>query len=88
MRRFEMVDIERRLLDVFKRSAWDIGRIELGALSLATRVSDLDIDSIMLLEIIGQIETAFNVNISEDQLLTAKTLRDISLAIRIKMQEA
>lgn len=83
-----MGDIDKRLLDVFKRAAWEIGQIEIGTLSLATRVSDLDIDSIMLLEIIGQIEAAFNVSISEEQLLTAKTIRDISRAVRIKIQEA
>jgi acyl carrier protein len=88
IRRFDMGEIESRLIDVFKKAAWEIGQIETGALSLATRVSDLDIDSIMLLEIIGHVETAFNVDISEEQLLKAKTLRDISLAIRIKMQEA
>ena len=83
-----MVDIDSELLKVFRRAAWEIGQIEVGSLTPATRVNDLDLDSIMLFEIIGQIEAVFNVNIPEEQLLSAKTLRDISLVIRIKMQEA
>lgn len=62
------------LLQQFRRIASEIAERDVPLASENTRISDLGIDSLGMLEIIGSMEREFKIRIPDDQLVGIQTV--------------
>ena len=72
---------ENELLELFEQAAWEVDQREFEALSLDTKISDLGVDSVALLEIFGYVEEELDIYLPQEDLAEVKTLRDLSTLI-------
>ncbi len=72
-----MTQSDQELLSLFAEAAWEVDQREFEDLSLDTRISDLGVDSVALLEIFGYVEEELDVYLPQEDLAQVKTLRDL-----------
>jgi acyl carrier protein len=72
---------ENELISLFKRAAWEIDQREFDDIDPGTKIADLGIDSVALLEIFGEIEDELGVHLPDDKLANVNTLRDLTSLI-------
>lgn len=72
---------EAELLQLFERAAWEVDQREFDSLSLDTKISDLNVDSVALLEIFGYVEEELDIYLPQEDLAEVKTLRDLGALI-------
>lgn len=72
---------EAELIKLFKRAAWEIDQREFDDIDPGTKIADLGIDSVALLEIFGEIEDELDVHLPDDELANVTTLRDLTRLI-------
>ena len=65
------------LLELFERAAAQITERELSGLAENTTISALGIDSLGLLELVGEMERALGLHLPDDQLVGLATVRDL-----------
>lgn len=63
---------------LFRRAAWEVAQKDLKDLSLEHQVSELGLDSVAMLEVIGFLEEELDVNFPDDALARVQTIRDLS----------
>lgn len=73
---------DEALLALFSEAAWEVDQREFEGLSLDTRIAELGVDSVVLLEIFGYVEEELDVYLPQEDLGQVKTLRDLSALIR------
>lgn len=73
---------DEELLSLFAEAAWEVDQREFEGLSLDTRIAELGVDSVALLEIFGFVEEELDVYLPQEDLAQVKTLRDLSALIR------
>lgn len=72
---------EQELLTLFKKAAWEVDQREFDGLTLDTRIAELGVDSVALLEIFGFVEEELDVYLPQEDLAQVKTFRDLSALI-------
>ncbi len=72
---------EQELIELFKRAAWEVDQREFDTIAPSTKIADLGIDSVALLEIFGEIEDELGVHLPDDELAKLVTLRDLTSLI-------
>lgn len=74
-----MSDIQSEdLLVLFEEAAWEVDQREFDSLSLKTKIADLGVDSVALLEIFGFVEEELDIYLSQEDLAEVQTLGDLS----------
>jgi len=68
----------RDVLALFKKAAFEVDNKKFDNLSLGTSISDLGLDSVAMLELIGYIEEELNVHFPDEDLARLQTLQDLS----------
>ncbi|MFO0647635.1 MAG: acyl carrier protein [Polyangiales bacterium] len=69
-----MTTARDELLKQFQRIATEVAEREIALPSPDTRISDLGIDSLGMLEIVGSMEREFKIRIPDDQLVGIQTV--------------
>ena len=65
------------LLEMFQKTATEVVEKEFGHVQEGTVISDLGIDSLGMLEIVGSMERQLRIQIPDDQLAGLNTVRDL-----------
>lgn len=74
-----MADIE--LLSLFRQAAWEVDQREFDTLTMDTKIADLGVSSVALLEIFGFVEEELDIYLAQEDLAQVKTLGDLSKLI-------
>lgn len=82
-----MAKSRNELLEMFQQTATEIVEREFPNISEATVISDLGIDSLGMLEIIGSMERQLKIQIPDESLAGIQTVRDL-LEVVEKRQSA
>jgi acyl carrier protein len=69
------------LLQVFSRTVTEIAEKEIGNVVETMRISELGIDSLGMLEIIGALERELKIHIPEESLAGISTIQDLLNAV-------
>jgi acyl carrier protein len=70
------------LLQIFQRTATEIVDKEFSHIAEAMNISELGIDSLGMLEIIGSLERELEVSIPDDSLAGIQTVKDLLNAVQ------
>jgi acyl carrier protein len=62
---------------IFKRVASEVTKKDVGELTLATQISQLDIDSVAVMEIVGCIEDELSIVLPNETLVRISTVGDL-----------
>jgi acyl carrier protein len=69
------------LLQVFARTATEVAEKEFASVQETTNISELGIDSLGMLEIIGSLERELHIYIPEESLSGVQTVKDLLNAV-------
>lgn len=72
-----MASSREDLLQMFQRTATEVVEKEFSHVQEATVISELGIDSLGMLEIVGSMERQLKIQIPDDQLAGINTVRDL-----------
>ena len=72
---------ENELLKLFREAAWEVDQREFGDLTAKTRIADLGVSSVALLEIFGFVEEELDIYLAQEDLAQVKTLGDLAALI-------
>lgn len=72
------------LLEVFARTATEVAEKEFPLVRESTRISELGIDSLGMLEIIGSLERELKIHIPDESLAGIETVRDLLDAVEAR----
>lgn len=74
---------ELNIIDVFTEAAHEVDEnIRFGPLTEETQLTAIGIDSITVVEVIGEMERMLDIRIPDEQLSRLKTLADLSAIVR------
>ena len=73
------------LLDVFRKTAGEIAERDFSDVSEDGSISDLGIDSLELLEVIGSLERDLNIRVPDDQLVGIQTVSQLLGLVESKL---
>jgi acyl carrier protein len=65
------------LIELFEQAATLIAEREVTGLTETTTISSLGIDSLGMLELVGQMEMQLGIHLPDDQLVAVNTLREL-----------
>lgn len=65
------------LLGLFEKTATMITERDLGAIDEGTQIASLGIDSLGMLELVGEMERTLGIHLPDDQLVGLLTVRDL-----------
>ena len=69
------------LTELFRQAAWEVAGKKWDVLAGDTRIRDLGIDSVALLEIIGCLEEELSVEVPDEAIARVDPLRDLAQTI-------
>lgn len=72
---------EQELLKMFAEAAWEVDQREFEGLSMQTKIADLGVSSVALLEIFGFVEEELDIYLAQEDLAQVKTLGDLGKLI-------
>ena len=72
-----MTSSEPNLLEIFKKTAAEVVERDFAHVQESTIISELGIDSLGMLEIVGSMERQLKIQIPDDQLAGLHTVRDL-----------
>ena len=74
---------EKQFIQLFKESVMEVDtNIKLKEVSMDTELSQLGLDSVMTMEVIGVMEEKLNVRFPDEDLATLKSMRDLSTLVQ------
>ena len=82
-----MASSRRELLDMFQKTATEVVEREFPGISEKTVISELGIDSLGMLEIVGSMERQLKIQLPDEALAGIQTVEDL-LSLVEKRQEA
>ena len=65
------------LIGLFEKTATEIAERDIKGLSELTEIATLGIDSLGILELVGEMEKQLNIQLPDDQLVGLTTIRDL-----------
>lgn len=83
-----MASRRTELLKIFMKTATDITEREFPSISEATAISELGIDSLGMLEIVGSIERELKVQLPDEALTSIVTVKDLLEVVEQKEARA
>ena len=75
------------LLDVFRATATEVAERDFHAVAESSKIAELGIDSLGMLEIIGSLERALRIQIPDESLAGVVTVEDLLNAVESRKQE-
>jgi acyl carrier protein len=75
------------LLTIFEKTATEIVEKEIKGLSESTKLSELGIDSLGMLEIVGSLERQLTIQIPDEALTGLQTVKDLLEALEKRVQQ-
>lgn len=72
------------LLEVFRQTATEVAEKEFAAISETTAISELGIDSLGMMEIIGSLERELRIHIPNESLAGIETVKDLLNAVQAR----
>ena len=76
------------LIPLFKEAAFEVAGYKFDSLTLETKLSDLSLDSVAVMEIVGYVEQKLDVRFADEDLATLSTLADLSKLIEKTRKQA
>lgn len=74
---------DKELIEIFKESVKEVDvTVKIETLSMETELSQLGLDSVMTMEVIGVLEEKLNIRFPDEDLATLKSMTDLSELIR------
>ena len=77
MSKTEEIDVVK----VFQEAAFEVSGRKLDTLTLDTKLSELALDSVLVLEVVTQVEQSLGVRLNDDDLSHITTMRDLGALI-------
>lgn len=72
-----------QIIEIFKESVKEVDvNVKVESVSMDTELSQLGLDSVMTMEVIGVLEEKLNVRFPDEELATLKSMTDLSELIR------
>jgi len=65
---FGMQSTDQRLIDILKAAVYDVNLKELGDINAGTKISELGLDSVAMMEVIGVLEENLSIQIKDEQI--------------------
>ena len=82
-----MQNTEQRLIDILKAAVYDVNLKELEHVDAETKISELGMDSVALMELIGVLEEDLSVHIKDEDVAVLRTVGDLLSLIRNQIPE-
>ncbi len=82
-----METTNQNLLNVLRAAVYDVSLRELGELSVATRITELGLDSVAMMEVIGVLEENFSIRIPDEEIASLDSVGDLLTLIRKRLPE-
>lgn len=83
----DMSDIKRaELIELFKRQATEIAEKDFSALTEASVIADMGVDSLAMLEVVGEMERELQIQIPDDQLVGIETVAQLLDLVEKRIQ--
>jgi acyl carrier protein len=76
------------LIGLFEKTATEIAERDISGLQEGTEISSLGIDSLGILELVGEMEKQLNIQLPDDQLVGLTTIRDLIDLVERRRQVA
>ena len=74
---------DKEIIEIFKESVKEVDmNVRVETVSMETELSQLGLDSVMTMEVIGVLEEKLNVRFPDEDLATLKSMTDLSELIR------
>ena len=83
-----MSDKEIDVVKVFQDAAFEVSGRRLDTLTLDTKLSELALDSVLVLEVVSQVEQTLGVRFDDEDLSHLTTMRDLGALIAKSRQAA
>ena len=81
-------EIDVDVVKVFQEAAFEVSGRKLDALTLDTKLSELALDSVLVLEVVSQVEQTLGVRFDDEDLSHITTMRDLGNLIAKSRQAA
>jgi acyl carrier protein len=77
----ELNGVDPDILALFKKAVWEADQKKLDDLKPEDSINSLGIDSVAMLEVIGQLEDELQIHLSDESLATVQTVGDLARLI-------
>jgi 8-amino-7-oxononanoate synthase len=77
-----MPDTDQDLLQMLKAAVYDVNLKELGSITAATSISELGMDSVAMMELIGVLEENLSIQIKDEDVAALKSIGDLFALIQ------
>jgi 8-amino-7-oxononanoate synthase len=77
-----MISVDQNLINILKAAVYDINPRELGEVTPATLISELGLDSVSMMEVIGVLEENLSIRITDKEVSTLNNVGDLLNLIR------
>ena len=77
-----MRNTDQELIGILKDAVYDVNLRELGNISAETKLSELGLDSVAIMEMIGILEENLNIRIKDEAVTTLNSVGDLLNLIR------
>jgi acyl carrier protein len=77
-----------QLIALFEKTATDVAEREIAGIDESTVISALGIDSLGMLDLVGQLESQLGVHVADEQLVGLMTIGDLLDLIETKKENA
>ena len=66
------------VITLFRQALWEVDQKKVEHLEMETTISDLGLDSVAMLEVIGYLEQELDLHFPDEKLATLQTIKDLS----------
>ena len=77
-----------QLMEMFKAKASEVAERDFSALSESSVIADMGVDSLAMLEIVGEMERELDVQIPDDNLVGIETVAQLLDAVQKRIEAA
>jgi 8-amino-7-oxononanoate synthase len=77
--------VDQDLISILKAAVFDVNLKELGDVNAATRISELGLDSVAIMELMGVLEENLSIQIADEEVAVLKNIGDLLNLIRSKL---
>ncbi|HRI63949.1 MAG TPA: phosphopantetheine-binding protein [Polyangium sp.] len=81
------MDKKRDLLELFKELALRVDKRALPNVTRASKISDLGIDSLSVMQIVGELETELGIMIPDEDLVEIVTVGDLCAKVEARLDK-
>ena len=77
-----------KLVELFREMATEVAERDLSTLAEASVIADLGLDSLQMLEVVGQMEQRLEIQVPDDQLVGIETVAQLLDVVEKRMATA